>query len=334
MWQVAERAGVSKSTVSNVLNNPRVVAPETRRRVEEAMAAVGYIRSSAARQLRGVRSPVVGCVLLDSTNPFFAELSRGVEDRLVEEGCLILVCNTDLSSDKEARYLRMLREQGVRGMVVSPSGTGIDHLVQISRSGTPVVLVDHPQDDPVLCGVGVDHVTGGALIARHLVDLGHRRITLVTGVVEAPPLRQRIRGLRQGVRRAGLDPEEHLAQVPIPLPVDRAAVDTVLDAVLDRAQPPTAIVCLNDITAFAILEGLGLRGIRVPRDVSVVGYDDLFLARLVAPSLTTVRQPVHRIGHTAAQLLLNEAEPGHEHRQVVVEPELMARESTAPPSRG
>lgn len=141
--QVAQAAGVSMSTVSNVLNNPHVVLAETRRRVEDAMLAVGYVRNGAARQLRGAPSTVVGCVLLDSANPFFAEVARGMEDRLAEAGCMAIVCSTDVRVERETQYLHMLEELGVRGVLLAPVSSRLDTAVAVAGRGTPVVLVDN-----------------------------------------------------------------------------------------------------------------------------------------------------------------------------------------------
>src|SRR5690349_20157815 len=212
------------STVSNVLNNPRVVSDDTRRRVQEAMAAVGYVRNGAARQLRGAPSIMVGCVLLDSANPFFAEVARGMEDRLAEAGCMPIVCSTDVRVERETRYLHMLEELGVRGVLLTPVSSRLDAAVALCRRGTPVVLVDHPRAGAKLCAVTVHDLRGGELAVEHLIRLGHRRIALLRAEAGVPSVLARAEGARRGFAAAGLGASAALTEVPVPQPagVDEA----------------------------------------------------------------------------------------------------------------
>jgi len=335
MREVARTAGVSVSTVANVLSRPSIVAPETRRRVEQAIDGVGYVPNGPARQLRGLPSPIVGSITLDLANPFYAELNRGIEDRLAAEGCLILACSTDQRPAKEKQLLTLLEGQAVRGIIISPVGPDPAPVLQLSRRGTPVVLTDHPRGQLDLCAVAVDHVVGGQLAAEHLISLGHRRIAFLGGVVNPGPVARRREGLRLALAAAGLDPDEALLDIrmrihPPPL-VDAAAA--AVEEILAATPAPTAVVCLNDMAAVGLLDGLSAAGLRVPADISVLGYDDLPFARRLAPPLTTVNQPKYQLGHTAAQLLLDEAEPDHAHREILFQPTLVVRASTARPRR-
>ena len=327
--EVAAAAGVSMSTVSNVLNRPGTVAPATRQRVLAAMNAVGYVRNSAARQLRGAPSTVVGCLFLDSANAYYAALARGVEDRIGEAGCVLVQCSTDMRAERELRYLRLLEEQGVRGLLVSPVAALPGDLVRLSRRGTPVVLLDHPRGAADLCAATVDNVAGGELAARHLVELGHRRLAFV-GVGTVRSINDRLTGVRRALRAAGLDPAKSLTE----LSLEPASPDTIAaraaEALLGSEPRPTGVICGNDATALAVLRGARARGLSVPGDFSLVGYDDVDFAAALSPALTTVRQPTYRLGHAAAGLLLSEAHPAHEHRELVFHPELVVRESTRP----
>lgn len=326
--QVAAAAGVSTSTVSNVLNNPDLVSAGTRRRVEDAMAEVGYVRNSAARQLRGAPSAVVGCVLLDSANPFFAEVARGMEDRLAEAGCMPIVCSTDVSLAREERYLRSLEELGVRGVLVSPVGSRLDGAVGLARRGTPVVLVDHPRAGAPVCAVAVDGVRGGELAAGHLVSRGHGRIAFIRCAADLRTVDDRAEGIRRGLRTAGLAVSRALVEVRAPQPAGPDEADAAVDEVLAATPRPTAIICFNDMAAVGVLRGLRRHGLAVPEDVSLVGYDDVVFASQLSPALTTVRQPTHQLGRAAAELLLAEAEPGHRHQEIRFTPELVVRAST------
>lgn len=320
------------STVSNVLNNPQVVSAETRRRVEDAMLAVGYVRNGAARQLRGAPSTTVGCVLLDSANPFFAEVARGMEDRLAEAGCMAIVCSTDVRTERETRYLRMLEEIGVRGILLSPVSAGLDTAVALARRGTPVVLVDQPPTGARLCAAVVDDVRGGELAAEHLVGLGHRRIAFVHAEAGVPSLVRRAEGLRRGLAAAGLDVSTALIPVPVPPPANVDGAEAAVARVLAAAPRPTAVVCFNDMAAVGVLRGLHAAGVDIPGQMSVLGYDDVVFAGQLAPALTTIRQPTYQLGRAAAELLLAEERPGHRHREIRFAPELVVRRSTAAPA--
>jgi LacI family transcriptional regulator len=334
MREVARLAGVSVSTVANVLSRPSIVAPDTRRRVEQAIDQVGYVPNGPARQLRGLPSPIVGSVTLDLANPFYAEVNRGIEDGLAAAGCLVLACSTDLRASTEAQLLRLLQQQAVRGIIISPVGPDLTVLTQVSHRGTPVVLLDHAKDGLDLCAVAVEDVAGGRRAGEHLIELGHRRIAYLGDTVNPAPVARRRDGLRAALSAAGLDPAQALLDVRVqvrpPSLVDAAAA--AVDRILSADPRPTAVVCLNDTGALGLLDGLAARGIRVPADMSVVGYDDMFFARRLAPPLTTVSQPKYELGRAAAELLLAESEPGHAHREVRFQPSLTVRSSTAPPT--
>ncbi|XVV05967.1 LacI family DNA-binding transcriptional regulator [Actinosynnema sp. CA-248983] len=329
MRQVAEAAGVSTATVSNVLNSPAIVAPETRRRVEDAMARVGFVRNGAARQLRGIPSSVVGAVLLDLANPFYGEVSRGVEDRVTEAGCMLMLCSNDAQAAKEARHLQVLEEHGVRGILVAPAAARLDALASLAKRGTPVVLLDHPQEDIDLCAVTVDNVLGGRLAAQHVIELGHRRLAFLHSSLGARQSVQRREGIHQALHGAGLDPATALVEVDIPPPDVAGGADAALDALFADPRPPTAVLCFNDIAALGVLRGLRRLGLAVPGEVSVVGYDDVQFAAELAPALTTIRQPKYELGRAAADLLLDETRPGHRHHEVLLRPILVVRGSTA-----
>ncbi|WP_433078753.1 LacI family DNA-binding transcriptional regulator [Dactylosporangium sp. CA-052675] len=324
MRDVAAAAGVSVSTVANVLNNPGVVAEATRARVEAAMDTVGFVRSAPARQLRGLPSRLVGSITLDQSHPFYAELNRGIEDHLDEAGCMLLACSTDLRPDKELRALRLLEEQSPRGVIITPTGEQPQRLTAVSSRGTPVVLLDARQAGTGLCAVAVDHELGGRLAGEHLIGLGHRRIAFVTAGPDIEPVRQRRDGLAAASRDAGL---VELRMAPAGF---AEGTDAVISALLDRADPPTAAVCVNDVVALALIRGLEARGLRVPGDLSVVGYDDLPFAAHVRPALTTVARPIRELGRVAAELLLSEDAAGHRHQELVFTPELVIRSTTGP----
>lgn len=329
---VAHRAGVSVGTVSNVLNNPALVAEGTRKRVEAAIDELGFVPDGSARQLRAGTSRSVGALVLDVGNPFFTEVARGIEDRLSEQDFLLTLCSSDDSADKERRYLRVLEEQRVLGMVVTPAQQDTGHLLNIRRRGIPVVLLDRHSPTPDLCSVAVDDVRGGELAMEHLLSLGHRRIGFVNGPAHIRQCTDRRRGVANAVMTAGLDIRKTVLETTVAT-LNADAGEAALDDLLRADQVPTAVFCVNDVTAFGVLRGLRRRRITAPGDLAVVGYDDVQFAAMLSPPLTSVRQPKYRLGRAAADLLLAEAreEPEHVHEQILFQPELVIRESSQPP---
>jgi LacI family transcriptional regulator len=328
MKDVASLAGVAVGTVSNVLNHPDLVRPLTRARVEAAMEELGFIPNGSARQLRAGRSRCLGLVVLDVTNPFFTEVARGVEDYAQAAGYAVILCNSDEADDKERRYLRVLEEQRVRGILITPVHGRAPELRRIRDRGTPVVLLDRP-GSPGQCSVAVDDQCGGQIAVAHLLDLGHQSIALVNGPVAIRQCADRRRGAHRAAVKAGLDPAAVFREVTVPAMNARAGA-AAADELLGSGPRPTAVFCANDMLALGLLRRLGQAGVMVPRDLAVVGYDDIEFAADAAVPLTSVRQPKYQLGRAAAELLLEEADrPGeHEHRRFVFTPELVVRASS------
>lgn len=328
---VARHAGVSVGTVSHVLNHPETVAAATRERVHSAITELGFVRDGSARQLRAGLSTTVGALVLDVANPFFTEVARGIEDRLATDGCLLILCSSDDSADRERHYLTALEEQRVRGLLVTPVADDLTALQRMRQRGTPVVLLDRTSGDDDMCSVAVDDVRGGHLAAEHLLALGHRRI----GLLGAPPSirqwRDRRAGVRAAVADAGLSPDTALVEVTMDS-LNARGGEAGATALMSLASPPTALLCVNDLAALGALRCLLRQGITVPDDVSIVGYDDVEFAAVLATPLTSVRQPQYDLGHAAADLLLADAAAGtaHAHQDLVFRPELVVRDSTAP----
>jgi len=333
MKDVASLAGVAVGTVSNVLNHPDLVRPLTRARVEAAMEELGFIPNGSARQLRAGRSRCLGLVVLDVTNPFFTEVARGVEDYAQAAGYAVILCNSDEAGDKERRYLRVLEEQRVRGILITPVHGRAPELRRIRERGTPVVLLDRP-GSAGQCSVAVDDRLGGEIAVTHLLGLGHRRITLINGPTTIRQCADRRRGAYRAVERAGLDPAVVLAEVTVPAMNARAGA-TAADQLLGHEPATTAVFCANDMLALGLLRRLIQAGVTVPGDLAVVGYDDIEFAADAAVPLTSVRQPKYQLGRAAAELLLDEADrpAEHEHRRSVFTPELVVRASSGAPAR-
>lgn len=328
---VAARAGVSLGTVSNVLNRPDRVAPATRDRVMAAIRELGFIRNEAARQLRAGRSRTIGLVVLDVGNPFFTDLAKGVETTAVKSGLSVILCDSSDDADRERHYLSLLQEQRAFGILITPVGHELAAIEAIRRSGTPVVLVDRGSNRRQ-CSVSVNDHVGGELAAAHLIAQGHERISFVGGPMSINQVSERLAGARVAMQAAGLD-DDALTVIETPrldVASGRATGQQLAD--LPARRRPTAVFCANDLLALGLLQDTTRRQLAVPGDLAIVGYDDIDFAAAAAVPLTSVRQPRAQLGQAAMELLLDEvADPdGHQHRQVVFEPELVVRESTTP----
>ncbi|SDG51394.1 LacI family DNA-binding transcriptional regulator [Klenkia brasiliensis] len=325
---VARRAGVSLGTVSNVLNRPDQVGAASREKVRAAIAELGFVRNESARQLRAGASRTLGLVVLDIANPFFTDVARGVTDVAEDAGLAVILCNTDDRPEKEAAYLDLLAEQRVQGVLITPTADLAPHLESLRRRGTPVVLVDRRATGPGQCSVSVDDVLGGRLAAEHLVERGHRRIAFVGGSSGLPQIEERQAGVVAAVRQllGGEQTLTVLAPAALTVATGREAAAEVL--ALPAAVRPTAVICANDLLALGVLQELTRRGVRVPEECAIVGYDDIDFAAAAAVPLTSVRRPRQELGRRAARLVLDEARPDHVHEQVVHEPVLVVRESS------
>lgn len=327
---VARRAGVSVGTVSNVLNRPDQVAPSTRGRVQATIEELGFVRNASARQLRVGATQTVGVIVLDMANPFFTEIARGIEDRISPDQYTLLLSSSDDDPVREARYLRLHEEHGVHGLIVSPAHTSLDAVLAMRERGVRIVLLDVPRRPVPISCVGVDDVRGARLAVEHLLGLGHRRIGFVNGPDTISQCAARREGAVAALTAAGLDPQEALVEVTVPaLDLDAGATGMGRLLALPPARRPSATLCANDLAAVGALRTLRRAGVAVPEEMAVVGYDDIPVASMLAVPLTTVRQPTHTLGWTAADLLLREAAGGGTApERVVFQPELVVREST------
>lgn len=327
---VAREAGVSVGTVSNVINRPDSVPEATRARVQRAITRLGYVRSESARQLRAGRSRIVALLVLDMANPFFVDVARGAERAARAAGLGVMVCNSAESPQEEAAYLSLFAEQRVRGVLVTPADAGASgNLAAFRRHRIPFVLVDRVSAGAAECSVSVDDVAGGRMALAHLLTAGHRRIAYVSGPAHLQQVRDRRTGALAALADAGV-PAGTLRE----LPTERLDVASGRDAghrLLGLPERPTAVFCANDLLALGVLQALYAAGVSVPGEISIVGYDDIEFAAAAAVPLTSVRQPAATMGAMAAGMLLEETDPQgreHRHRQVVLQPELVVRDSS------
>ncbi|HEX4444266.1 MAG TPA: LacI family DNA-binding transcriptional regulator [Galbitalea sp.] len=327
---VAQRAGVSVGTVSNVMNRPDKVAPPTIEVVQRAIADLGFVRNDAARQLRAGRSRAVGLIVLDVGNPFFAELARGAEDKAAESGFSIIMGNSNQKADRESAYLDLFEEQRMHGVLISPFGDVTERLRRLRELGIPAVLVDRPAADRSFSSVSVDDVAGGQQAVDHLISGGRRRIAFVGGPVGIRQVSDRLAGSRRSVdAHDGVSLEVIETTALTVREGQRVGRDIVARA---RTERPDAVFAANDLLAVGLLQSIYMQSaVDVPREIALIGFDDVEFASSSVVPLSSIRQPSALIGATAVELLLAEADdPARDRQQVVFEPELVVRESSRP----
>ena len=318
--EVADRAGVSTGTVSNVLNHPESVSESTREHILQVMDEMNFVRDASARQLRVGESQTVGVIVRDFGNPFYMELARGIEDRLTQDDCIMMVCSSDDDPEREARSIRLFAEQGVRGMLITPFKDTSDQIERLEALNIPMVLLDSLSDTAP--SASVDHVSGGEQAVRHLLEQGHRRIGFINGPERLRPCRERAEGALRAVTQFGLGPDALVTTTVNLMNADSGC--EAMSALLDQA-PLTGVFCVNDYVAMGAMRATRARGLAVPSDVAIVGYDDIFVAQEMMVPLTSVRQPMHELGWTGVEMLLHpEKVSGH----VRFQPQLVVRESS------
>jgi LacI family transcriptional regulator len=311
---VARRAGVAIGTVSNVLNNPDLVAERTRLKVEAAIAELGFVRNSAARALAARRTDTVGLVLTNIGNSLFVDIARGAESAASQAQLKVLLANSD-SKTAKAR---------VAGVILAPMDGPLDSALTVQSHGRPVVQVNAPVAEPAMCCVMVNEELGGDLAASHLLDQGARRLVYLAGFLHLHAIKRRLRGIQNAVAAAGASLE--VVEAPnLKIGSGRELGHQVL-----QANAVDGVVCPSDPLAVGVIQAATDLGIRVPDDLLVVGYDDDHFASESNIPVSTVSQPGHRMGELAVELLLEEIrQPSdHAHRTIMLDPHLIPRRST------
>ena len=332
--EVARLAGVSTATASRVVSAADYpVSAATRERVLEAARTLDYVPNALARGRLKSRVPVVAVIVHDITDPYFAEVVRGVEDGAASAGYLVITCSSDRDAERERSYVRLLRS--IRAAAVVFAGSGLDapsqngemdrHLAAMQADGAAVVhLSPYARGRP---DVGIDNQAGIAAMVGALAGLGHRQIAFLAGPTSLYVARERLAGYRRGLAEAGLAFDERLV---VSGAFDAAGGALAVDTLLDAGSPFSAVCCANDLLALGALRRLAERGIDVPGDVSVAGFDDIPTAALTAPSLSTVRLPLRELGRRgfehADRRLAGDDPPGR-----VLPTEVVLRNSTAAP---
>jgi len=330
---VAQLAGVSVATVSHVLNGTRFVSDAARARVQEAIGALQYVPSALARSLKSNRTHTVGMMIPNNSNPYFAEIIRGIEDTCYAAGFSVILCNSDDDPVKQSNYVRLLSEKQVDGLIVVSSGSDEELLDTLRAARMPQVLVDREIDELAADLVEVNHEAGAFIATQHLLSLGHQRIACIAGPASLSSARERMQGYRRALREAGLAHADSLLRTSdFTAAGGHAAMDALLDGASER---PTAVFASNDLMAIGAVCAASSHGLRIPHELSVIGFDDIALAAHSNPPLTTIAQPKHETGAVAAKLLLQRiAQPERGLQRAILQPSLVLRQSTGPAASG
>jgi len=322
---VASAAGVSKSTVSLVLKGSPLIKEETAAKVREVAANIGYVYNRRAADMRSQSSNVIGVVINDLMNPFFAEVLVGIERKLVQAGYITLMAHTSESVDLQTKLMQSMREQNAAGIILCPAlGTPATLVKEVQAWGIPLVVMVRPLGKGSYDYAGSDNALGAFMATKHLLDKGHRRIGFLGGQSGAV-FNDRLAGYRDALKKHRL--KEHPELLCPALPTRQGGYDA-LQRLLDVQPRATAAVCYNDITAFGALAALGERGIAVGRDFAIMGFDGLLDTAHSNPPLSTVDIRPGALGEAAASLMLERlSRPDTDRLRYVATPELLLRAS-------
>ncbi|WP_250513129.1 LacI family DNA-binding transcriptional regulator [Caballeronia sp. INDeC2] len=324
---VAAIAGVSFTTVSHVVNNSRPVSADVRAKVERAILELDYVPSAVARSLKARSTATIGLLVPNATNPYFAELARGVEDGCAKNGYCVFFCNSDDDPAKQRNYLRVLQEKRIDGLVIASAGEDSVLAQCLAGAREPLVIVDRNIEGLQSDLVQIDHEKGAYLATRHLLQLGHSKIGCITGPVATAVSAMRLHGFIRAMAERGIEIEPNaIVQSDFSATGGYAAASQLLDNM-----KPTAIFACNDMMGIGALRAAAERHINVPADCSIIGFDDVELSRYTYPALSTVGQSVRALGEMAAQTLIDRitGKLTGTTRRRVVPPRLVRRESTA-----
>jgi len=326
---VAKKAGVAPITVSRVINNSGYASEDTRKRVEEAIAELGYVPNTLARGLRSKRTNTLALVVTDITNPFFTLIARGVEDTASLAGYSVLYSNTDESIDKEDKYTNILIQKQVDGVLLVPASSNSKSVGILQAKGIPVVLLDRTIPGVEADSIRCDSETGAYNLTKYLIKLGHENIVTITGPRGVSTSEDRVAGYQRAMNEAGLNSHKTIYYGAF----TQDSGYSLTRQILNQSPRPTAIFGTNNFLSIGILKALRDVEVEVPGEISVVTFDDLPETMIVDPFLTVAAQPAYQMGQQAAELLLARLsdEPPDGCQEIILSTEIIKRTSSGPP---
>ena len=325
---VAKMAGVSTTTVSHVINKTRFVAKETEEAVMQAIKSLKYSPSAVARSLKVNTTKSIGMIVTTSESPYFAEIIHAVEDHCYRQGYSLFLCNTQNDPEKIKNHVEMLTKKRVDGLLVMCSEYTQHSLDALSGfSSVPMVVMDWgPNADTDI--IEDNSFNGGYIATKHLIDCGHKAIGLIAGELDKTTAKTRYEGFVKAMNEANLPIHENWIMEGFFEPEDGYEC---MNKILSQDSLPTAVFCCNDVMALGAISAITEKGLRVPDDISIIGYDNIHSSRFYAPPLTTIHQSKSRLGAQAVNLLFeriaNKDNDSHEKHRIAIHPELVLRKS-------
>lgn len=327
--EVAREAGVSTATVSHVINNTRYVSEDVRARVMRAIELCRYYPNAHARSLASGRSKIIGLVISDIANPFFPELVKAIEEAAFKRGYDTVLSNTNYDTSRTSHYVRRFIERKVAGVAVMTSEMSKELVDELAHREVPVVFLDVGEAGKRMSNLRVDYEEGIEQAILHLVALGHRRIAYISGKSDLRSSNRRLEAFQKTVRQLFPDAPELIFSGNFKIEGGRRAAHEILVTQSDNL--PTAVIAANDLTAIGAISEFEAAGLNVPRDISIVGFDDIAFAAVTKPALTTISLPRTELGRRAVELLSNCLDhPEEEGAEVSISTNLVIRQSTAP----
>lgn len=329
IYDVAKKANVSIATVSKVVNKTGRISEKTKKRVKEVMEELDYQPNMMASALMGKQTKTIGLLIPDLANPFFSELARNIEDRGHELGYNLVICSTDYKIEKENKYLTLLKQKSVDGFILASGFESLDKVEELMKEDIPVAIV--ARDFPMFAvnAVALDDYMGGYMAASYLIKLGHKDIGVIA--LDVWSNRERVRGFRHALEEHELkfrNDFEFLKEINY-IEVGKY----VTNKYLNQNDAPTAIFACNDLWATGAIQAAKNKGLKIPEQLSIVGFDNTLIASLIDPPLTTIAQPIKKMGKEVMDLIISVLkDENKEKKRIVMLPTLIERESAAKPS--
>lgn len=325
---VARAVGVSHPTVSRALRGSPLVLPGTAQEIQRTAEAMGYKPSAVARSLVTRKSRTIGVVVASIADPFYGEIASGIEEVASANGYSVILANSPIDPAREVAVVRSLQEHRVDGILVTASRVGELYISISSEMRIPIVLINNQHDGEFVYSVSIDNIGGAFAATMHLIELGHKDIAYLGDHLGFQTDKERLTGYRRALASHGLSFRKQLIVHSNGLPEGSAEA---VGGLLSLRRRPTAIFCYNDMSALGAIESARSKGLRLPEDLSIVGFDDLFFSRYLQPPLTTIGQPKREMGGTAMSILLSLLAGDDPKKQIWVPGELIVRSSTKPP---
>ena len=322
---IAEKAGVSINTVSRALNNKPDISEETRRKILKIAQELGYVKNATASSLRSKQTNIVGVIIADSANPFYAEVLKGIEAASRKYGYQIMLMNTERIYENEEKAIEVLLQRRVDGLLITPVQDKSDDIRALIERKVPFVIVGRHFEELEVDEIHSDEVKGGYLATRHLIERGRKNIIMISGYLFKSAAYMRLEGYRKALKEYGIPFSEKMI---IETDIDIESGYRAMREAIEKGLEFDAVFCYNDLLAFGVIKALKECGYRIPEDVAVVGYDDIVYSSFVCPSLTTVRIKKFEMGFEAFMMLLQRLKGRRKRRKrVILDVELVVRES-------